>query len=144
MVSVLREIDVVRNNIRNFIQDEETLKKYLIVQSRLRDIYFVQADRQYCKILFEGGRELESFDWSLGDVETYFDETALVRVHKSFMVNPAKPVKAVREKGARDYAIRFEQPEIRHVMDSLPDFKGIKISRAKEKKCKEDFPHWFE
>ena len=144
LVSVLREIDVVRSNIRNFIQDEETLKKYLTVQSRLRDIYFVQADRQYCKILFEGGRELESFDWSLGDLETYFDETALIRVHKSFMVNPAKPVKAVREKGARDYAIRFEQPEIRHVMESLPYFKGIKISRAKEKKCKEDFPHWFE
>lgn len=141
--SVIREVGSVKKNIQNFIQDETVLKKYLQIQSRIDDIYFIQADRQYCKILFEGERELRDFDWSLGDIETYFEEKLLLRVHRSFMVNPNKSITAVKEKGSRDYTIMFRVPHIADIISNMPDFKGVKLSRAKEQKCKKEFGHWF-
>ncbi len=142
--NVLGEAASVKENIRNFIRDEAVLKKYLHIQARLSDIYFIQADRQYCRILFEGERELKDFEWSLGDMETYFDENRLLRVHRSFMINPNQSVRAFREKGSRDYTLGFTAPYITEILSKIEDFKGIKLSRAKEQRCKKEFGHWFE
>ncbi len=143
-LTVLQEAASVKKNIKNFIQDESILKKYLYLQSRIDEIYFIQADRQFCKILFEEEGELIDFDWSLGNIETYFDENKLLRVHRSFMVNPQKNIKAKKDKGSRDFSLAFTLPHIVDTMESLENFQGIKLSRAKEKMCKTKFPHWFQ
>ena len=88
--------------------------------------------------MFEDRRELTGFDWSLGDLETYFDEGSLLRVHRSFMINPAR-----HEKGSRDYTLRFTLPHIADTLAALKDSKGIKLSRTREKRCKEAFGSWF-
>lgn len=142
--AVIRETLAVKNNIRVLIRDEQVLQKYLDLNSRLDDIYFIQADRQFCRILFEGERTLTDYDWSLGDIETFFDETRLLRVHRSFMINPQKGIRAAKEKGGRDYFLEFTLPYINDIIKNLDDFPGIRLSRAKEKICKTNYPGWFE
>ncbi len=142
-VMVMQEAARVKNNIQNFIKDETILKNYLALNSRMDDIYFIQADRQFCRILFEGERTFVDFDWSLGDMETYFDEKKLFRVHRSFMINPQKSIQAEKEKGSRDFSLRFTAPHIADIMEKLDNFQGIKLSRAKEKICRKKFPGWF-
>ena len=141
--SALKEAVLVKNNIQNFILDESVLKKYLYLNSRIDDIYFIMADRQYCSVLFEGQRTLTDFDWSLGDIETYFDEEKLLRVHRSFMVNPKKSIQAKKEKGRRDFTLSFTLPYMAEIIENLDNFQGIKLSRAKERMCKKRFSNWF-
>ncbi|MCP4023203.1 MAG: response regulator [Desulfobacteraceae bacterium] len=142
--TVLQEVTSVKSNIQNFIQDELVLKKYLDLSARIEEIYFIQADRQFSRILFEGERTLIDFDWSLGDIETYFDEKKLLRVHRSFIINPKKSIQARKEKGSRDFSLLFTIPHVADIMENLDDFQGIKLSRTKEKMCKTTYPHWFQ
>ncbi len=143
-LTALKEVVLVKNNIQSFISDESVLKKYLYLNSRVDDIYFILADRQFSKILFDGERTLVDFDWSLGDIETYFDEKKLLRIHRSFMINPQKSIQAKKEKGSRDFSLLFTVPYVADIMENLDNFQGIKLSRAKEKMCKTTFPHWFQ
>lgn len=141
--NLIKEISSVRGNIQQFIKDDETLRKYLELQSRLDDVYLIQADRQYCRIFFEDQRDFTDFDWSLGDIETYFDPSVLLRIHKSFIINPSKAIKAFKEKGSRDFSLIFNRPDIADIFKNLPGFKGIKLARSKEAHCKKQHPDWF-
>lgn len=134
----------IRQNARLLINDDETLHKYLNVKSRLRDICLICADGQASRIYYIGDRDFTDIDWSLKDFELYFSEESLLRIHRSFIINPNMNIKASRPPGRRDYTIRFSDPDIDAVLSECLNGKEIKVSRKREYHCRKRYPQWFE
>lgn len=113
------------------------LRELLIINKieiQLADILYIKAASPYCLIYFENSTQLYEPRISLKTIESYFDTTALTRIHNSYLINPQKVLSATR-KGARDYEVWLKDRSRR----TLP----IPIARAYLSNLRQEHANWF-
>lgn len=141
--ALVAESEQTRKQIDLLVRNEDNLKKYLYLRSRLPKICLIWAKGPTCKILYKGDRAFSTFEWSLKEIENHFSEESLFRIQRSFMINPKMEIRVVREPTTRDHVIHFLEPDTQEIVAGLLGDKKPSISRGKQKPCRERYPHWF-
>ncbi len=83
--SILEQIQNTRNNIISFIKNTLRLKALSTIAGHLEDTYYIKADAKYAWL--HTSREKIFIELQLGQIILFF-HNALVRVHRSYLVNP--------------------------------------------------------
>ena len=94
---IVAQAGIVRDNIFAFIKNKPLLSALIHIMDRLQSVVYIEADKDYCNIVCEGGEE-ESFRVKISDIQILFSSTKLVQVHKSYLINP-KFIRGTRKKG---------------------------------------------
>lgn len=88
-----------RNKLINDIFDEKQLEIFYKVQRKLADVVYIKSDSPYCNVISAGKqREKDRLRVTIQALDDYFGGKKLVRVHRSYLVNPKKIISVNRQK----------------------------------------------
>ncbi|MBF0238242.1 MAG: LytTR family transcriptional regulator [SAR324 cluster bacterium] len=121
------------------IQDaSEYMKKLLAVNKielLLDRVLYIHVESPYCRVVLDSKNNTEiDVRITLETLEHYFGEKALVKIHRSYLVNPKKVVCAVR-RGVRDYEIWLR--------NRTPQKVVLPLARSYLEKIQQKAPKWF-
>lgn len=122
--NILVTIKTTRNNLREIISDGRLLSGINRIRENLSSIIYIRSQRNYCLVscddLDEGSFELRI---SLKNIQTFFQESELLKINRSTLINPTK-VKSVQRVSSQKYRV------VMAGNDTLP------ISRSLEKQVR--------
>ena len=122
-----------QNKLRMLV-DKELFKAVNLIEPLLDRIMYITAQPPYSVISFNSAKEKDQdIRIPLNRLSEYFASDQLLRVHRSYMVNPLK-VERVVKKG-RNHYIRFRS--------TYQADEEISVSRAYVQSIKQEFPGWF-
>ncbi|MDH5561029.1 MAG: LytTR family transcriptional regulator DNA-binding domain-containing protein [Deltaproteobacteria bacterium] len=127
----------------NYLKDKEQLEVLYKVNKCLDNIIYINSESPYCKIVCKHCKFADNmsekistlrFRITIDCLQSYFCVDELLRVHRSFMINPKKIV-GISKKGNREYKI---------LMPILGnDIEYIPVGRSYQTKLKAKLPNWF-
>ncbi|ABC30097.1 probable DNA-binding protein containing LysTr domain [Hahella chejuensis KCTC 2396] len=125
---------------RNFRQSKELIADaYLFdavnrLEKNLNAIVFVQSAPPYCTVYDNCGRK-DGFDVraNLSSLGMYFDDSHLIQIHRSYMINPLFAESVARHE--RDYQLVLKDASGKEI--TLP------VARARVKVLRQKLAHLF-
>ncbi|GEM_PF-2588784 len=119
---------------RDIVTDETLHQSISAVEPYLDRLLFIQSDPPYSRLYFSSGRDkLQEVRTSLSLLNTYYGETVLTRIHRSYLINPTRVIGIRRLE--RDHHVLLRDEDGQDI--TLP------ISRSRLKPLKRLFPEWF-
>lgn len=101
--SILEQIQNTQNNIISLIKNTLRLKALSTIAGHLEDTYYIKADAKYSWL--HTSREKIFIELQLGQIILFF-HNALIRVHRSYLVNPLFVNEVVKNnKGSFDMVV---------------------------------------
>lgn len=140
---VFRELEKIINTLyessapnRNHAQPGVKLGGTLIkIAELLPHILYIRAESPYCHVALKASEDPPyKFRISFHALEANFESTALLKVHRSFMINPRCAV-VVNRDGGRDYRLMLR--------DSDNQTMYVPLSRSEIGVFRNTHPHWF-
>lgn len=145
--NILEITAMFRNNLREFASDTQLMKAIHDIYVLLPTIVYIKSERSYCEAVFEPKSSAnsakkqqnpgsETFFIHMQTLQTYFREEDLLRVHRSYFINPEKMVEA-RRKSPRspDYEILLKT--------DTQNPLTIPVGRSYQNRLKRHFPELF-
>ena len=123
------QILIVRNNLLALIKDKKWIHGLHTILSCLEEIVYIRADKGYCIIYDRLKSEKTIVDLSLKNINACFDDSVLMQVHRSYLINPKHVEEAARISRTR-VAIMVSGSE-------------VPIGKSHLSMLKTRFPHWF-
>ncbi len=88
-----------RNKVINDIFDEKQLEIFYKIQRKIADVVYIKSDSPYCNVISVGkSRKTDHLRVTIQALDAYFNGKKLVRVHRSYLVNPKKIDSVNRQK----------------------------------------------
>ncbi len=114
------------------LSDQEAFLAVKKIRKYIDQVLYVKASSPYCEVYFEN-RKL-NFDprVAIKILDDYFDDTELLRIHQSYLVNPHKVNSA--SKRARDFVLH---------LDDHSRSTDLPIARNKLQHLREHYAAWF-
>ena len=132
--SILDQVKITRENIRSVTVNNKILKIVMQIEEELERILFIEIKDHYSYVTFENEDIEKEYRITLKTIQTYFPENRLLKVQKSFIVNPSK-IKEIRKINAarhQDYEITF-----------ITGNRKAPIGRSFLKKIKNQYSNYF-
>ncbi len=89
LINMLQQLQRVENNVQTMLNDK-LIQVLPEIQPNLSKITHICADGSYCQVYFEDKRNPKMLHVSLSSLDFYFDNHALLKIHKSHLINPNK------------------------------------------------------
>jgi len=91
----------------DLISDKNTLKILYEISESILDIVYIKAESPYCKIILANHKKEYKLRTTIKVIEDYFQGRGLIRVHRSFLINPDKVISIIQHEH-RDYRLKLE------------------------------------
>ncbi len=109
--SINNEIYEIRSNIHKIAEDSTVSEAVLMIKKMMKQITFIKAASPFCEIVLDGIDEAIEIPITMQEIELYFGESDLFRIHRQYIVIPNKAW-GVRKKNPKDYDMVFGKSEI--------------------------------
>ncbi|VUD64248.1 Chitinase A1 [Thalassocella blandensis] len=126
---LVNQIQLVRQTLKEMVKEPVLLSELYEVAKNRDRINYVQADQGYTTVYFMGRKNNQVLSSRLRTIKQYFDDDALLQIHRSYLVNPKRVAKVLKK---TKYKYELEVADT-----TLP------ISRTYLPILKEQYPHWF-
>ncbi len=126
---LVNQIQLVRQTLKEMVKEPVLLSELYELAKNKDRIYYVQADQGYTTVFFSGRKKTEVLSSRLRTIKQYFDDDALLQIHRSYLINPKKVEKVIKR---TKYKYEIEMLE-----------KHLPISRTYLPILRAQFPHWF-
>ncbi|WP_348945866.1 glycosyl hydrolase family 18 protein [Chitinibacter sp. FCG-7] len=127
--SVLDQLGAVRRSLYDLGRQPQLLAELYEIASRRDKLQFIRAEKGYSAIVAQDLRAPAYITLRLRAIRLYFDDSVLIQVHRSYLVNPKK-VRAAQKRGREGWCLL--------IGDEL-----IPVSRQYLPRLRLDFPAWF-
>ncbi len=116
------------NKLLSEIFDEKQLEIFYKIQRKISDVIYVKADSPYCNVISSGkNNKAERLRVTIQALDQIFNGKSLIRVHRSYLVNPKKIVSVNSKKNS----------EFEIIMKSRTnDFVSIPVGRSYHQELK--------
>ncbi len=95
---IIEQIKIIRKNLQTIVANDNFLPAINQIKVVMKQILYVQAQSPYCQVVLDTKtQEGMEFRLTLQNLVTYFGETFLLQVHRSYLVNPQKLVSVQRK-----------------------------------------------
>ena len=128
--ALVGQINMVRQQVHQLAATPRLLSELYDISSNKEKIDYIKADKGYSGLYLKDNKEPIYVTLRLRVIKQYFDDISLVHVHRSYLVNPNKVLKA-KQLSAFRYELQLAKV-------SLP------IGRSYIELLKRKYPHWFE
>ena len=92
---------------RDLISDKNTLKILYEISECILDIAYIKSESPYCKIKLANRKKEYKLRATIKVIEDYFHGKGLIRVHRSFLINPNKVISIIQQ-DYRDYKLKLK------------------------------------
>jgi DNA-binding response OmpR family regulator len=117
------------------VPDSKLLGILYKTKKNLVDIIYIKSDSPYCKVYFKAlKKEPDKIRVTIRTLEEYFKSRDLLRVHRSYLVNPRRILSINKQKNNELKLL---------VQDSKSEIAMIPIGRSYHKCIKAALPHLF-
>lgn len=124
-----------RNRLMNDIFDEKQLSILYKVKAIVSDVVYVKSDSPYCNIISIGKqRQQDRLRVTIQALDDFFSGKTLVRVHRSYLVNPKKIISVNRQKN-NEFKIMLKGFRNEHI--------SIPVGRSYHERLKTLIPSLF-
>lgn len=127
--SVLAQLQRVRHSLYELGRQPQLLSELYEIASRRDKLHFIRAEKGYSAIVAQDLRAPSYITLRLRAIRLYFDDSLLIQVHRSYLINPKK-VRAAQKRGREGWCVL--------IADEV-----IPIARQYLPRIRQDFPHWF-
>ncbi|QLI80884.1 LytTR family transcriptional regulator DNA-binding domain-containing protein [Chitinibacter fontanus] len=127
--SVLDQLHRVRHSLYELGRQPQLLSELYEIASRRDKLQFIRAEKGYSAIVAQDLRAPSYITLRLRAIRLYFDDSLLIQVHRSYLINPKK-VRAAQKRGREGWCVL--------IADEV-----IPIARQYLPRIRQDFPHWF-
>lgn len=119
----------------NDIFDEKQLEIFYKIQRQIADVVYIKSDSPYCHVICVGQyQKTDRLRIAIQALEAYFSGKKLVRVHRSYLVNPRKILSINRQKNN----------ELKLIMVGADDERiSIPVGRSYQQRLKAAIPSLF-
>ncbi|MCP5078863.1 MAG: LytTR family transcriptional regulator, partial [Psychromonas sp.] len=128
--ALVGQINMVRQQVHQLASTPRLLSELYDISSNKEKIDYIKAEKGYSGLYIKGKKEPLYVTLRLRVIKQYFDDMALLHIHRSYLVNPNKVLKA---KQLSTFRYELQLAKI-----SLP------IGRSYVELLKRKYPHWFE
>jgi len=128
--ALVGQINMVRQQVHQLASTPRLLSELYDISSNKEKLDYIKAEKGYSGLYIKGKKDPVYVTLRLRVIKQYFDDLALLHVHRSYLVNPNKVLKAKQLS-----AFRYE---LQLTKISLP------IGRSYVELLKRKYPHWFE
>jgi signal transduction histidine kinase/CheY-like chemotaxis protein len=136
MSSLMDQIRTIERNIQSMLSDQ-LVQALPVIQPSLTRISHISAVSPYCHIYFEHQSEPKEVRISLSNLDLYFNDTSLLRIHRSYLINPEKIIEIKKRfVGSKKY--RYEA-----IIGTKSNLFFLRIGDSYIKKLKRIFPQYF-
>lgn len=117
-------VSAIKRSLKEFLNDVDLIRQIHFIQSHMDSILCIKAVTPHCKVYLDQRKQnlnglpangddqdtLENFehwelDISIQNLQIYFDEKRLMRIHRSYMINPGRITDIVRKKQSPDHIV---------------------------------------
>lgn len=130
----LEQITITRENIKTLTLKNKLLPSLLEIDEYLDRTLFIEIKDHYCCLNLENDETNLELRVPLKTIQSYFGEERLIKVQKSYLVNPKKisSIQKISAERYQDYEIHFQNSSA-----------AVPISRMFLKKISKQFPQFF-
>lgn len=121
---------MIQKAIKSFIQEPTILAEVYELTRNKEQIKYLKAESGYTGIYLQSKKEPRYISMRLRTIKLYFDESFLIQIHRSYLINPKK-VSHVQQIAKLKYNLIIGS-------EKLP------ISRTYISSLKDLYPHWFD
>lgn len=136
LLSMLNQVRHVEKNIQTMLSDQ-LVRVLPEVQPHLSRITHISSENPYCFVYFENEEEPKLVRISLSNLNLYFDDEQLLKVHKSHLINPKKVLRI--EKSITEYRNYHYQV----VVGTLRKNFSLRVGPSFLPRLIEQYPHFF-
>jgi DNA-binding LytR/AlgR family response regulator len=106
MIDQLETINDLKDKVLSRVMESRLYPEFARLFSVMNDILYVQAVGNFSKIVYrdEGMENAIEIQASLKDIETCFDETVFIRIHKTYLIKQGQKV-TLQRRSTADYEI---------------------------------------
>ncbi|MFH2129266.1 MAG: response regulator transcription factor [bacterium] len=88
-----------KNKLFNELFDEKQLEIFYKIQRKIADVIYIRSESPYCHVISAGNKQsTERLRVTIQALENFFNGKKLIRVHRSYLVNPKKIISVNRQK----------------------------------------------
>lgn len=141
--NIVSTIKQVQKKFRETTKNSRMIRIVREIELQLKNILYIQANASYSKVVFDDPKKATAIEseknsglyrTSLESLHPYFKEDMLLRIHRSYLINPGKDIH-LKKRGARDIKICMK--------DSFGGTHEINVGRTYIKKIKNRYPASF-
>lgn len=104
--SVIEQLKVIRNNEKSIgAIDPKLLARLHKVASKIEQVLYIQAADNYC-VIHNKAKKTEIIRMPLKKMKQHFDDSYLIQIHRSYLVNPSK-IKGVKKVDKTRYLLEL-------------------------------------
>ncbi len=89
LLNLLEQAQLIESNLKALLTDK-MIQALPEIQPYLPQITHISSYSPYCKVYLENEQDPRLVQVSLSNLELYFDDSMLLKIHKSHLVNPKK------------------------------------------------------
>lgn len=127
--SLVAQIQMVRRQLHEITKEPQLLSELYEIASRKDKLSYIKAENGYSGIYMPNQADPTYLSLRLKTIKMYFDDDALLQVHRSWLVNPKKVIR-IQQISKLKYEVEV-------------DNQKIPIARPYIPVLKQHFPHWF-
>ncbi|MDO6445991.1 glycosyl hydrolase family 18 protein [Colwellia sp. 1_MG-2023] len=120
---------MVQKSIQALLKEPTILSELYELTSNKDKVKYLKAESGYTGIYSQGKKEPRYISMRLRTVRLYFDESFLLQIHRSYLVNPKKVTK-VKQVSKLKYVVVIGAEELPISRTYIAELKGL-------------YPHWF-
>lgn len=91
----------------DLISEKNTLKLLYEISENISEIIYIKAESPYCKIIRAEKKHHYKLRATIKVIEDYFNGRGLIRVHRSYLINPSKVI-SIEQQQHRDHKLKLE------------------------------------
>jgi signal transduction histidine kinase/DNA-binding LytR/AlgR family response regulator len=104
--NIIGEVHSIRSNILKLTANDLPYEAINTIKCELDRIIFIKSISPFCEIVTDSGSHRLEVPISMQEIEMYFTDDSLFRVHRKYFINPEK-VQTIRKKNPKDYELIF-------------------------------------
>jgi len=136
MSNLMDQIKTIEHNIQSMLSNQLVIALPEI-QPNLSRISHISADSPYCHIYIEHEPEPREVRISLSNLDLYFNDDSLLRIHRSYLINPGKIVE-IKKRYVGNKKYRYEA-----TVGAKNNLYFLRIGDSYVKKMTYIFPQYF-
>ncbi|MBU2513407.1 response regulator [bacterium] len=134
--SIFHTMNTMRQNFRKLFSNTSLVDAVSFINKNLQEIVYIKSIHPYSQVFYNQDNNLTSKEVqiSLQDIQAYFDEKNMLRIHRSYFINPNK-ILSVRKKNQIDFEVKIKtEPD---------EIQKLNIGRNYVNHFKKLYPNFF-
>ena len=136
MSNVMDQIQTIEENIQTMLSNQ-LVQALPDIQPHLSRIIYISSSAPICSIYIDHEPNPKDIKISLSSLDLYFNNTSLLRIHRSYLINPNKII-TIKKQFVGNKKYRYEA-----LVGQKDRTYNLRIGDSYVKKLMKIFPHFF-